>query len=52
MSTYCFMIFEVHHMAFRYNVCLEEYMDLSLRSISGSTSQDTESMKRTKKRGS
>ena len=31
MSTYFFVIFEVHHMVFRYNVCLEKYMDLSPR---------------------
>ena len=43
------MIFEVHYMIFRYNVCLEEYMDLSPRLISGTKSKYTKPMRRTKK---
>ena len=35
MSTYFFVIFEVHYLVFRYNVFLEEYMNLSLRLRSG-----------------
>ena len=50
MSTYFFVIFEVHTI-FRYDVCLEEYMDLLLRLVSGSTSEDTKPMKRTKRSG-
>ena len=49
MSTYFFVIFEVHYTIFRYNVCLEEYMDLSQRLISGTKSKHIEPMKRTKK---
>ena len=49
MSTYFFMIFEVHYMAFRYDICLEEYMNLSSRLISGTKSKHTKPMKRTKK---
>ena len=41
MSIYFFMIFEVHYVVLRYDVCHEKYMDLSLRSISGTTSEDT-----------
>ena len=33
MSTYFFVIFEVHYMVYRYDVCLEEYMDLSVKLI-------------------
>ena len=51
MSSYYFVIFEVHHMVSRYNVCLEKYMDLSLRLRSGITSEDTKTM-RTRKSGS
>ena len=39
MSTYFFVIFEVHYTDFRYYVCLEEYMDLSLRLINGTKSE-------------
>ena len=49
MSTYFSMIFEVHYMVFRYDVCLEEYMDLSPRLISGTKSKYTEPMRRTKR---
>ena len=49
MSTYFFVIFEVHYMIFRYNVCLEEYMDISPRSISGSKPEHTKPMRRTKR---
>ena len=52
MSTYFFVIFEVYYIVFRYNVCLEEYMDLSPRLTSGTTSQDTKPMRRTKRSGS
>ena len=52
MSTYFFVIFEVHYMIFRYNFCLEEYMDLSPRLISGTESKHTEPMRRTKKSAS
>ena len=52
MSTYCFVIFEVHYMVFRYNVYFEEYMDLSLRLISGTKSKDTEPMRRIERSGS
>ena len=41
MSTYFFVIFEVHYMGFRYDVYLEEYMDLSPRLISGTKSEHT-----------
>ena len=49
MSTYFFVIFEVHYMAFRYNNCFEEYMDLSLKSINDTTSKDIEPMRRTER---
>ena len=49
MSTYFFVIFEVHCTIFRYNVCLEEYMDLSPRLISGTKSEHTKPMRRTKR---
>ena len=49
MSTYFFVIFEVHYMIFRYYVCLEDYMDLSLRLISGTKLEHIEPMKRTKR---
>ena len=45
------MIFEVHHIVFRYNVCPEEYMDLPLRLVSDIASKDIEPMRRMKKRG-
>ena len=48
MSTYFFVIFEVHHTVFRYDVCLEKYMDLSLRLRSGIKSEDTKPMRRTR----
>ena len=35
MSTYLFLIFEVHCTVSRYDICLEEYMDLSPSLISG-----------------
>ena len=47
-----FMIFEIHYMVFRYNVCLEDNMDLSLRLRSGTTSKDTKPMRRTENNGS
>ena len=37
---------------FRYNVCLEEYMDLSPRLRSGTTSEDTKPIRRTRRSGS
>ena len=46
MSTYFFVIFEVHYIVLRYNVCLEEYIDLSLRL------EDTKPMRRTNMKGS
>ena len=52
MSAYFFVIFEMHYVVFRYNVCLEEYMDLSVRLRSGTTSKDTKPMRRTKRSGS
>ena len=44
-----FVIFEVQYTVFRYNVCFEEYMDLSPTSISGTKSEHTEPMRRTKR---
>ena len=52
MSTYFFVIFEVHHTVSKYNVYLEKYMDLSLRLRSGTTSEDIEPMRRTRRSGS
>ena len=49
MSKYFFVIFEVHYMDFKYSVCLEEYMYLSPRLISGTKSKHIESMRRTKR---
>ena len=49
MSTSFFVIFEVHSTVFKYNVFLEEYMDLSPRLISGTKSENIESMRRTKR---
>ena len=47
MFTHFFESFEVHHiMIFRYNVCLEEHMDLLLKLISGITLENTKLMKR------
>ena len=43
------MIFEVHYTIFRYDVCLEEYMDLSWRLISGTKSKHTKPKRMTKK---
>ena len=40
MSTYFFVIFEVHYIVSRYNVCLEKYMNLSLRLRSGTKTED------------
>ena len=48
MSTYFFVIFEVHHTISRYNVCLEKYMTLLVRLRSDTTSKDTKPMRRTK----
>ena len=48
MSTYFFVIFEVHYTISKYDVCLEKYMDLSLRLRSGTTSEDTKPIKRTR----
>ena len=41
MSTNFFVIFEVYHIIFRYDVCLEGYMDLLLRLVSGTTLENT-----------
>ena len=49
MFTYFFVIFEVHHTVSRYNVCLEKYMDLSLRLRIGTTSEDIEPIRRTRR---
>ena len=49
MSIYFFVIFEVHYTIFRYDICLEEYMDLSPRLISGTKLEHTECVRRTKK---
>ena len=49
MSTYLFVIFEVHCTVSRYDVCLEEYMDLSVRLISGTKSKYIEPMRRAKR---
>ena len=43
------MILEVHYMVSQYNVCFEEYMDLSARLISGTKLKHTKPMKRTKR---
>ena len=51
MSKYFSMIFEVHCMVFRYMFALKNTWDLSPRSISGTTSEDTEPMRRTKRSG-
>ena len=51
MSAYFFVIFKVHHITFRYNIFLEEYMGLSERSISSTALEDREPKRRTKKRG-
>ena len=48
MSTYFFVIFEVHYTIFGYNVCFEENMDLSPRLTSGTTSKDTKQGFRTR----
>ena len=48
MSTYLFMIFEVHYIISRYDVCLEEYMDLSPRLTSGTKSEHIAPMRRAK----
>ena len=49
MSTYFFVIFEVHHTVLRYDVCLEKYMDLLVRLRSGTTLKDTKPMRRTRR---
>ena len=49
MSTYFFVIFEVHCIVFRNNVCLKEYMDLSPRLISGTKPEHIKPMRRTKR---
>ena len=49
MSTYFFVIFEVHYTVFRYDVCFKVYMDLSRRLISGTKSKLTEPMRKTKR---
>ena len=49
MFTYFFVIFEVHHIISRYNVCLEKYMDLLVRLRTDTTSEDTEPMRRTRR---
>ena len=49
MSTYLFMIFEVHYMILDTMFCLEEYIDLSQRLRSGTTSEDIEPMRRTRR---
>ena len=49
MSTKFFVIFEVHSMVFRYYVCLEEYMDLSLRLIHDTKSKHIEPIRKTKR---
>ena len=49
MSTYFFEIFEVHCIVFRYDVCFEEYIDLSLRLISGTKSEHREPMRSTER---
>ena len=42
LHVYIFLeIFEVHYTCFRYDICLEEYMDLSLTLISGTKSKHT-----------
>ena len=40
------MIFEVHHMVFKYNVCLKEYIDLLLRLVNGNILKDIEPLRR------
>ena len=49
MFTYFFVIFEVHYKVFRYDVCFEEYMNLSPRLISSTKIKHIEPMRRTKK---
>ena len=49
MSTYIFVIFEVHYTIFRYDVCLEKYVDLSPRLISGIKLEYTKPMRRAKR---
>ena len=41
--------FEVHYTVSRYNVCLEEYMDLSPRLISGTKLEHIEPIRRAKR---
>ena len=49
MSTYVFVISEVHYTISRYDVCLENYMDLSPRLISDTKLEHTEPMRRAKR---
>ena len=49
MSTYLFVIFEVHYIVSKYDVCLAEYMDLSPRLISGTKSEHIEAMRKAKR---
>ena len=49
MSTYFFVTFELYYIIFRYDVFLEEYMDLSPRLISYTKSKHIEPMRRTNK---
>ena len=51
MSTYFFVIFEVHYTVSRYDVCLEGYMNLLARLISSTKSKDTELVRRTRRSG-
>ena len=39
-------------MVFKYNVCFEECMDLSPRSVNGTTLEETEPIRRTNRSGS
>ena len=44
------MIFKVHHVVFRYDICPKEYTYLLLRLVRGTISKDLEPMKRIEKR--
>ena len=52
MFTYFFVSFKVYYTVFKYYVSFEEYMDLSPRLRSGTTSKDTKPMRRTRRSGS
>ena len=52
MSTYFFVILEVYYTVSKYDICVEEYMDLLLRLICGMKSEDREPMRRTTRSGS